>query len=491
MDSAHSDRQLGEYRLREFLSENPTSRTWLAEQISISRLVLLDELRSDQAVRKEDFLADIRAKAAVDHPLIGSVYEAVDEPEVCFYTHELLPGSPLTEGKTLAPKVIVSLLQRVSEAGLRHEALGQATALLDLSALYVDPQGGVRLKNLAIAGSRLPDQSARDITHLGNALPTLTAAGQPGATRVLTVLSWMRGDGLDAPITWQQIRDFCAEVEQQLAAPTPPLAPSAPSPRAAKKKPAALIGIVSSIVLIGLAVIALKLQSSRRPVRARIDLPEPVTIAAGSYATPDGTVEARKAFRLAAHEVTIGQYAAFLETLNILTESKRSRTFDSPTQPPEKANHEPTDWTALFAAAKAGGRWDNQAVTLDSPVVGVDWWDASAFAEWKQARLPSQEEWFAAVGKDTAPSLEPGPWLPVTSQVSDRTASGLLGMAGSVCEWTSKPAPSPTNPLGDRLWVIIGGSHSKRGSNALTREWTDNRSLRRPDLGFRLAFEVE
>jgi formylglycine-generating enzyme required for sulfatase activity len=268
------------------------------------------------------------------------------------------------------------------------------------------------------------------------------------------------------------------------------LTPTAPSPRAAKKKPVALIGIVSSIVLIGLAIIALKFQASRKPIRARIDLPEPVTIAAGSYATPDGTAEARTAFRLAAHEVTIGQYAAFLETLNILTESKRSRTFDSPAQPPEKANHEPTDWTSLFAAAKAGGRWNDQAVTLDSPVVGVDWWDASAFAEWKQARLPSQEEWFAALGKDTLP-LEPGPWLPVTSQVSDRTASGLLGMAGSVCEWTSKPAPSPTNPLGDRLWVIIGGSPSKPGSNALTREWTDDRSLRRPDLGFRLAFEVK
>ena len=48
----------------------------------------------------------------------------------------------------------------------------------------------------------------------------------------------------------------------------------------------------------------------------------------------------------------------------------------------------------------------------------------------------------------------------------------------------------PANPLGERKWVIIGGSYLKPGSNALTREWTDDRSLRRADLGFRVVFEA-
>jgi hypothetical protein len=38
--------------------------------------------------------------------------------------------------------------------------------------------------------------------------------------------------------------------------------------------------------------------------------------------------------------------------------------------------------------------------------------------------------------------------------------------------------------------VIIGGSFLKPGSNALSREWTPDRSLRRADLGFRLAFDT-
>jgi formylglycine-generating enzyme required for sulfatase activity len=199
------------------------------------------------------------------------------------------------------------------------------------------------------------------------------------------------------------------------------------------------------------------------------------------------------AFRIAAHEVTIGEYAGFLETLGILAKNSHARIFDDKDQPAEKTSHEPTAWPALLAAAKARGIWGNQRVSLDSPVIGVDWWDAAAYAEWKKSRLPTQEEWFAALkhGLDSAAEIPPGPWAPVTEQLSDRTSTGLLGMAGSVSEWTARPAPNPANPLGERLWVITGGSYLKPGSNALSREWTADRSQRRPDLGFRLVYDPE
>jgi len=38
--------------------------------------------------------------------------------------------------------------------------------------------------------------------------------------------------------------------------------------------------------------------------------------------------------------------------------------------------------------------------------------------------------------------------------------------------------------------VIIGGSYLKPASGALSREWTDDRSMRRPDLGFRLVYDA-
>jgi formylglycine-generating enzyme required for sulfatase activity len=121
----------------------------------------------------------------------------------------------------------------------------------------------------------------------------------------------------------------------------------------------------------------------------------------------------------------------------------------------------------------------------------VDWWDAAAYAEWKHARLPSQEEWFAALkaGAADPAALKASSWAPLTTASPDRTANGLLGMAGSVCEWTNGQSANPANPLGEQKWVVIGGSYLKPGSNALTREWVDDRSLRRADLGFRVVFE--
>jgi formylglycine-generating enzyme required for sulfatase activity len=499
MNPAPEERQLGEYRLKELLAENTVTRRWLAEQISVSRRVLLDELRPDQSHYRDAFLANVRAKAAVDHPLIESVYEAVVGPGSgpYYYTHELLPGISLAQRakmkQRLLPARLANLLRQVAEAHLQHETLGQATSPLDLGAVHQDEHGVVRLENLAIAGPRSPDQSVRDIVHLGSVLVPLITTDQPGTTRMLTLCAWMRGEGLETPLTWDQVRDFCMQIEHQLANPASSPAATRAEFSARKKTTVALIALATVVVAVGVAVLASRMRSPALPASPRANLPEAVTVAPGDSPTPDGSVENHGAFRISANEITIGQYAEFLEILGTLAKDRRERTFDSPGQAPGKTSHEPADWPAQFAAAKANGIWQNQPITLDCPVTGVDWWDAAAYAEWKKARLPTQEEWFAALHLEVKNPAEllPGPWAPVTSQTLDRTPAGLLGMAGSVCEWTAKPAPNPSNPLGEKLWVVIGGSYLKLGSNALTREWTADRSLRRPDLGFRVVFDAD
>jgi len=496
MSSVSEDRLLGEYRLKELLSENPLTRTWLAEQVSVSRRVLVDELREEQSHQRDTFLANVRAKAAVEHPLIGSVYEAVAEPGLCFVAHELLPGATLEDrmkaGEPYSPARLAHILRRVAEAHIHHETLGQATSPLGLENVHLDEHGVIRMDNLAIGGARAPENSVSDIVHFGDVLRALVADGQSGTTRMLTLLGWMRGEGVDAPITWEQVRDICNQIEQQLAEPPPPPTGTKSAVRAKKKAPVALIAGVAGLALLGMLVVFLKMRPQPPPAAPVSKLPDAILIPGGKHPTPDGTEEELHAFRIASHEVTIGEYATFLETLETLAKDKRERTFDHENQPPEKASHEPDDWIALLSAAKDKGVWNSLSVTLDSPVVGVDWWDCAAYAEWKQGRLATQEEWFAALRKDVAvPSALPAcGYIPVASDSIDRTPQGISGMAGSVCEWTRRPAPNPANPLGERKWVIIGGSYLKPGSNALTREWTDDRSLRRPDLGFRLVFEA-
>lgn len=495
MDAPSEDRRLGDYLLKQCIAEDALTVTWLAEQASVGRTVLIDELKPEAWAESSAFLADVRAKAAVDHPLIGSVYEAVDEPGCCFYAHELLPGvtfaDRLRASEPLAPGKLAHLLRRIAEAGMHLEARGQASAPLDPAAIHLDEHGVLRLKNLVIAGARDAEMSRRDLMRLGADLLPLVADGRPGATRMQTLLGWMRGEDIPQQLGWADVRGYCEQIEQQLAEPLPDEVPRTAALRRGKKKPAVVFAALSVFGLIVIGVAALKTRPKSPPVPPRQPLPEAVSIPAGTHPTPDGLRQELPAFRLSAHEVTIGEYAAFLETLSLLVDAGRAGIFDHKEQPEEKTGHEPDDWAAMLAAAKAGGSRQGGAVTLDSPVTGVDWWDASAYAEWKQARLPSQEEWFAALSKgakDPA-ALKPGPWQSVTDETPDRTENGLLGMAGSVSEWTARPAPNPSNPLGGNLWVIIGGSHLKPGNGALTREWVEDRSLRRPDLGFRLLFE--
>jgi hypothetical protein len=491
-------RLLGEYRLKELLDENATTRTWLAEQVSVSRAVLVEELREDAEDQRGAFLADIRAKAAIDHPLISSVYEAVSEPGRCFYAHELLHGNSLAalmaaRGRFL-PAKLANVLRKVSEAQLQHEALDHATSPMGPEDIFFDEHGVVRLKNLAIAGPRTADQSERDLLHLGTALVPLVAIGQPGASRMLTVLGWMRGQGVEVPLSWSQVRDLCMQIDHQLADPLSSLTPTT-SVSLAQKKPIFTTAIFTLLILAAIIVLAIALRPpAPQPQRQRrTSLPEPVSIPAGMHPTPDGLEEELPAFRISTNETTIGQYAEFLDTLGVHSKNGNEHIFDAPDQPADKTSHAPDDWVAMLAAAKSRKIWQNLSVDLDTPVVGVDWWDAFAFAGWKKGRLPTQEEWFAAVTTQVKipGAIVPAPWESVTLTTTDVTPVGLIGMAGSVSEWALKPAANPANPLGEKLWVIIGGSYLQPASNALSREWTGDRSVRRKDLGFRVVFDAK
>ena len=383
-------------------------------------------------------------------------------------------------------------LELMTGAVLRHRFLDTAAGGTPEALALMDEMAGVargRYRDLVFGDERFVPYF-RAATPI-DVIERLNIGSRPASRRSglgvenLRAIPWV--------FSWAQVRGFCEQIEQQLAELLPPDVTTRIGQRKLRKPSTALIATAGVLALAIVIAMAMRMRPQPPPEPPRVPLPEPVVIPAGTYPTPDGTEKALPAFRISTHEVTIGEYAEFLEILETLANDQRERIFDHESQPAEKTSHLPDGWAALFAAAKARGTWNQRPVTLDCPVVGVDWWDASAFAEWQHARLPTQEEWFAALRFDVAKpaAIKPAGWIPVTSATSDRTPLGLVGMAGSVCEWTREPAPDPANPLGKRMWVIVGGSYLKPGSNALTREWGEARSLRRPDLGFRVVFDAD
>ena len=484
-------RTLGDYRLLEPLVQKSDRILWQAEQASVQRPVVVVEL-TDLSLR-DSFLAEIRAKASVDHPFIGSVFEAVAEDESCFAALERLPGETLAErlrsGEAMEPLAFAVLLRRVAEAMLHFHKQELASEPLTPAAIHIDGQGVVRIENLAIGGEPDPEEIVADLARIGKSLAPLVAEGRPGASRLLTILGWMRGIELERPLTWEETRRYAEQVEGQLLE-TQELA-GPPTSRAKASKSPFLMVVGAGLALAAVAVIILMRGGEESaPAAATSDpRPGPVRIEAGDHPTPDGETVSLPAFRISPTEVTIGEYLEFLEVLELLDPEDRA-VFDHEGQPPEKSGHEPDDWAAMLEAAKTGGVWRERPLSLDHPIVNVDWWDAAAYCEWRSSRLPTQEEWFAALkaGAEKPEELRASGWASVDAlSAGDRTSSGLRGMAGSVAEWTRRPAANPANPLGARQWVILGGSYLEPAQGALTRTWTNDRLQRRPDLGFRVV----
>ena len=485
------ERLIGDYRLKELLADDGHTATWLAEQVSIGRLVVLDELRNLGGENRSRFLADSRARAAVDHPFIASVYEASDAEGHCFRATERLPDatlrSLLDSGKKLEPARLSLVLRCLAEANLHHETHARMTLPLTPAHIHVDGQQITRIENLAIAGHRDPGASERDITALGRDLNPLVALGRPGSTRVLTLLAWMRGQNRPAPLGWHEIIELCDQIDQQLTAPAPPAA----SLKSAKgTNPLVIAGAAIGGVVALILIVAFAMSKPKPPPAEDVSLP-PILIPAGEHPSFDGGRATHRAFLIDARETTIAEYREFLETLMSLASTGRSRIYDHPDKPAEKKGHEPDDWEALLYAARARETWNGVPVSLNSPVPGVDFWDAAAYANWRKARLPTPEEWAAAVHHQCEKPVEipAGPWHPGLpgKTCHDRTPAGLLGVSGSLREWTRGVSINPANPLGRPQPVIVGGSYRDPKSHAMTREWITDPQVRRPDLGFRLV----
>ena len=159
-----------------------------------------------------------------------------------------------------------------------------------------------------------------------------------------------------------------------------------------------------------------------------------VSIPAGEFTmgSQDGDPDERPAhkvhvdaFSMDVYEVTVGQYAAFLQATG----------FNSP-----------LDWQTM-----------NQPAHQKRPVANVDWVDAAAYCKWAGKRLPTEAEWEKAArgtdgrlypwGNDSPTPLHAnygktgshnyGALALVGTLEDGKSPYGIYDMAGNVWEWVS------------------------------------------------------
>jgi formylglycine-generating enzyme required for sulfatase activity len=204
-------------------------------------------------------------------------------------------------------------------------------------------------------------------------------------------------------------------------------------------------------------------------------------------------------FAIDRYEVTNAQYRRFLEAVK----QSGDAAWAHAAQPKDK-DHTPRYWKEFNpllrdpAYAKLA-QFNAETFTYDAkPVVGVDWFDAYAYAKWAGKRLPTEAEWeLAARGTDArrwpwgndwswglcnivgeklgadvrAKGKEKDGYIypaPVGSFPQGRSPFGCDDMAGNAAEWVADwyaanayRSESATNPAGPQTGaerVVRGGS---------------------------------
>jgi len=303
----------------------------------------------------------------------------------------------------------------------------------------------------------------------------------------------------EIPLTWNQIRELSEGVERQLTEPNHSSTPeghTSPIQKTQQNKVVTRTAVTVAAIVALCAVIAFITYTQDNAPEPPRETSAMIQIPAGRYPSHDGKKSNLSAFSIDAHEVSIAEYKKFLDYLATAQKLGSENTFDSHDQPASKTDHIPENWESMYTAAKENGPWSylqedslvELILDLNSPVINVDWYDAYAYAEWKRHRLPTQEEWYAALSasKTNPQTLKSSPYGPVDQTSEDITANKLYGLAGNVAEWTQKKGRNPALPTMPKRPILCGGSYLRNKTNgAIAREWIPSRLERRPDLGFR------
>lgn len=156
-------------------------------------------------------------------------------------------------------------------------------------------------------------------------------------------------------------------------------------------------------------------------------------------------------------------------------------------------------WTWLQTSGFTGPEARNESTDPNQPRVGINWYEASAYALWRGGRLPTEAEWEytargqkgsiypwgnnyqngqAQINETRSSGKVPKATILVKSFQTDKSWIGAYDLVGNVSEWaadwydekyyTQMVKDDPTGPASGSKRVIRGGS------------WKDSPSLSRP-----------
>ncbi|MEY5024940.1 MAG: hypothetical protein RLZZ244_468 [Verrucomicrobiota bacterium] len=497
---------LGTFRLLREIGNRGWITQFAAVQIGLNRAAQVNILDPKEALDpgvRNGFLAHAGAKARLVHPAILAIYEAGEADGWTFYASERIEAPHLQllqeRGSKLSPSQLYRVARTVAHVYQHLDTHNIPWRSIGPADIFLTSEGALRITNPATNRASKPNSLAIDMALLGSALLDLLPENTPKSF-VHALERTQPGHPSPRPSGEAFLKET-AVLEGFLG----------PDSHFRSKNRAPLsrshLALLHSLVFLGVLSLLLVLGrwSLERFEAEEVALPPPILIPPGTYLIGKGHPVSLPSFWIDRTEISVEQYARFLNWLAHHPQSPAE--FNHPSQPPHHA-HTPDHWDAARIASLARRQSPKNAPELQRPVTGVSWWNAFAFAKWAGRELPSPEEWEAAArgpkgllfpwGDQADPSLatvqpqaskhfplllKPSATLPVPNSPGsamsqpDLSPMGVLGMAGNVSEWT--------NASNNLNRFTVKGGHFAAPLDPLDSFFVLDPSQRKPFVGFR------
>jgi formylglycine-generating enzyme required for sulfatase activity len=451
------------------------------------------------------FTKAIRNYARLNHAAIYSLYESIPSQERIFVALEPVANSSLLHFHLAGEKPdLVSCARLASTLGSvlwEMESSSIPARLLSAYDYTLSARGTPRLRNPAA----YPGTPEATLHENSSQLASILEPLLPESTQTDPFLKLLRDPGTSAFDLMRRTREF----ERQLAGiqavhiRQEEIEATEKAIRARiRRKQSIAVGSLGAIAFIALFV-SVFYWVFVTDIPGKLNN-ETIPVPKGKYFLGQETIHV-PAFDLDRHEVTIGQYEQFLAAMQSEKNWKTYLPFGTAASKTKPEDFQPNDWQEMITRARKVDKYNGQIrISRDTPVFGVDYPSACAYAKWLGRRLPSKGEWIrAASGKDNLPypwgtsatasninlgihlpaSTNPDTYvhvLPAESVPDDTGPYQHRDLGGNLSEWIA--SPNHLEPL------FIGGNYlddaSVSNSDAVRSAPKPGGSTR---IGFRTA----
>jgi serine/threonine-protein kinase len=149
---------LGDYTILDSIGSGTMGQLYRARDTRYGRTVairVVDPAISEDADRRQQFLADARAAAALSHPNIAALYEIGEAGDRLYLACEYVPGQPLASeigGRPMNRRRAVHLAVQIADALADAHSAGIVHGRLCSRTIVVTPKGNAKLLDVGLTG---------------------------------------------------------------------------------------------------------------------------------------------------------------------------------------------------------------------------------------------------------------------------------------------------------------------------------------------------